>query len=206
MSLNDRELHLEKILELEFGYARETAGQAQSDRTAMVNLYLILVGGISSVLAGLAAVNSGNQLEVPREAFALLFFLMGVIGFFIMFKLIRLRQAWAESVREMNQIKDYYVQRFPDLAEAFLWRKETIPPAGKLWSITFNLVLLVTLIDSTAVGAAVHMLSGPAALIWLDALAGVAALVLQIGFYFFQLGLPEAHSPVNASEAPGRAP
>ena len=44
------DLHPEEILKLEFEYARETAAQAQNDRTIIVNLYLLLVGGAGSLL------------------------------------------------------------------------------------------------------------------------------------------------------------
>ena len=191
------DLHSEKILELEFEYARDTAGQAVNDRTAVVNIYLLLVGGVGSVLAALAALSPSQQIEIPHNAFALAFLLLGLVGFFTIFKLIRIRQAWYESVVEMNRIKEFYIEHFPALAKAFAWRMETIPSQGKTWSVTFILALLVALIDSSAMGVAVHLASSSSANPWLDAVAFLAMMVVQIGFYFYQLSPGEAPKPAG---------
>lgn len=185
--MDNTELHAEKMLEMEFEYARETASQAVNDRTTVVNLYLLLVGGVGSVLAALAALNPSQQIEIPHNAFALAFALLGLIGFFTIFKLIRIRQAWYDSALEMNRIKEYYLAHFPDLEKAFAWRLATIPAQGKVWSITFILMLLVAVIDSSAMAIAAHLALGTASNVGLDAVAAFAMLVSQIGFYFYQL-------------------
>ncbi|HEX9075260.1 MAG TPA: hypothetical protein VF932_05750, partial [Anaerolineae bacterium] len=147
--MTQSDLKAEEILELEFEYARETAGQAQNDRTTIVNLYLLLVGGVGSLVLGLPQILSDNRVPattpISSNAYVLLFTLLGITGFFMLMKLVRLRQAWFESVRAMNQIKKFYLQRFPDLDGAFLWKAETIPAPGKPWTITFNLSVLVML-------------------------------------------------------------
>lgn len=84
-----------EILRLEFEYASKTAEQAQDDRTAIVNLYLLLVGDMGSILA--AFYQSASAVGVPRLAFALLFLLLAVIGFFVLMKLVRLRQACSRA-------------------------------------------------------------------------------------------------------------
>ncbi len=182
------ELHIEEILKLEFEYARETAMQAQNDRTTVVNLYLILVGAVGSL--GLVLPSLPNPaLELPEEALALLFALIGVIGVLTFLKLIRLRQAWQDSTLAMNQIKDFYLARFPDLAGAFHWRTETLPAPGRAWTITFILALMIALIDSVAFGAAAQLLrvrDGTPGLI-IDLLVSAFALVLQALIYFYQL-------------------
>lgn len=188
------DLKAEEILELEFEYARETAAQAQNDRTTIVNLYLLLVGGVGSLVLGLPQILSDNTrvsptTPIPPNAYVLLFTLLGVTGFFMLMKLVRLRQAWFESVRAMNQIKKFYLQRFPDLEAAFLWKADTIPAPGKPWTITFNLSVLVMLLDSTAIAIAVHMTglrlaNGEYAL---DIFAAVIFFAWQMLYYFFQL-------------------
>ncbi len=190
--MSDVNLNSEEILKLEFEYAQTTAEQAQDDRATILNLYILLVGGVASIIVGLSQVGSSDLprgLELPRGVYALVFALLAVIGFFTLMKLVRLRQAWYDSVLTMNRIKDFYVERFPDLAKALRWRTTTIPPPGKAWTITFNLCLLVAIIDSTALAVAVHFTG--VRLPFHDYAAPVfAALVFflwQVWFYFFQL-------------------
>src|SRR5215212_203660 len=88
------QLQAEQILKLEFEYARETAYQAQNDRTVIVNLYLLLVGGVGSLLLAVASFVSADQFSLPPQALSVLFTVLGLLGMLTLFKLIRLRQAW----------------------------------------------------------------------------------------------------------------
>jgi membrane protein YdbS with pleckstrin-like domain len=182
----DIELDPGDILIHEFEYAQSTAEQAQDDRTAILNLYLLLVGGVGSIIVGLG---QSGAASLPRGVYVIVFALLGVIGFFILFKLVRLRQAWYDSVRAMNQIKDFYLDRFPDLAKAFRWRTQSIPPRGKIWTITFGLSILVMIIDSVAAGVAayfadVRLMNNEYAV---SSFAFLLFFLWQIWFYFFQL-------------------
>jgi len=186
------DLEPREILKLEFEYAQETAEQAQDDRTAIMNLYLLLVGGVGSIVVGLSQSSSGTA-NLPRNAAALLFALLAITGFFVFMKLVRLRQAWFDSVRAMNRIKQFYLERFPDLEKAFLWKPDTIPARNKPWTITFNLCLLVAILDSVALAVAADFFG----LKFLgDYLAPglIAALYFfwQLWFYFFQLRSPDS--------------
>jgi len=184
---DDLNLHAEDILKLEFEYAEETAEQAQNDRTAIVNMYLLLAGGIGSVAAALAQFARGPDLS---RIYALLFLILALIGFFTLMKLVRLRQAWHDSALTMNRIKDLYLARFPDLEKAFRWRTESIPAPGKPWTITFNLSLLVIILDSVALAVAVHFLEVRAVGDYVvEVFAAVMYFLWQIWFYFFQLPL-----------------
>ncbi len=183
----DLNLESNEILEWEFHYARETAAQAQNDRTTILNLYLLIVGAIGSAMLALPS------RDVPRGAYALLFGLLGVVGLFTLLKLIRLRQAWHDSVLAMNQIKDFYLAHYPSLEKAFHWRTTSVPPLGKLWTITFDLALLVALVDSVAMGVAIH-LSGwrlPLGDYALDLFAACVFFLWQAWIYFYQLPLDE---------------
>lgn len=173
----------DEILRQEFEYARDTSLQANNDRTQVVNLYLILVGGVGSLALGLPALAPG-QTELTPALLALIFFVVGVLGLFTVLKLIRLRQAWHDSLLAMNRIKDFYLQHYPGLAPAFRWRTETIPPPGKVGTITFDLTVLVALIDSLAVGGGVVFLGQP---LWLAGAALAAFFVAQLGVYWRQL-------------------
>jgi len=186
----DLKLDPEEILELEFEYARETAAQAQNDRTTVVNLYLLLVGGVGSVGIALPQLGSRSGFDLPRLGYALLFAMLGVIGFFTVIKLVRLRQAWYESVHAMNTIKKFYLDRFPALDAAFDWKVGTIPAPGKPWTITFNLSLLVPLVDCAALAVAAHFADHFLANAdTVGMFAAVVFFVWQIWFYFYQLPL-----------------
>ncbi len=198
-SNQDESLRAEKILQMEFEYARETAGQAQNDRTIVVNLYLILVGGVGSLLLAMATFADGGKLNVPTEVVGLLFLLIATIGFLTLFKLIRLRQAWFSSATAMDTIKEFYLQHFPELRPAFHWRTNTIPPRDRPWTITFILSLMVVLIDSVALAGGVYLLSNsysPRLGLPLAVAALVLGMFLQAAFYFNQL----------AAKEPDRAP
>ena len=101
-------LEPEKILEMEFEYARATAEQSQDDRTAVMTLYLVLVGGVGSAtqFASAAPGDTGTH-----KIFLIVFLLLGITGFITVMKLVRLRQAWYESAKAMNQIKKFYLER-----------------------------------------------------------------------------------------------
>lgn len=184
--MNDDTYRPEEILKLEFEYANKTAEQAQDDRATIINLYLLLVGGVGSIIVGLG---QSSNFDLPRGVYAIVFGLLGIIGFFILFQLVRLRQAWYDSALTMNRIKDFYVAKFPALADALHWRTTTIPPLGKWWTITFNLAALVAVIDSVAIGVAVFILNPRVA--GNDFIVPVVVTALyfsfQIAFYYFQL-------------------
>lgn len=186
------DIHLEpkEILELEFKYASTTATQALNDRTIIVNLYLFLVGGVGSLALGLPQA-SVLALQIPRAGYALLFGLLGLIGFFTVIKLVRLRQAWYDSALTMNRIKDFYLDKFPELASAFRWRNSTIPAPGKPFSITFNLVLLVAIVDSLLVAVAINFLGVRVTIgdFFVEGFVALVYLAWQIYFYFIQLPL-----------------
>jgi hypothetical protein len=185
-----QELHAEEILKLEFEYANKTAEQAQDDRTAILNLYLLLAGGVGSITVALPQLGfpAASSL-LPPLAYTLTLGLVGIAGFFVFFQLIRLRQAWYDSALTMNRIKDFYLEKFPDLEPAFRWRTHTIPPLGKLATITFNLAMLVAIIDSAAIGVALFFLNLRLANseYLVPAFAAILYFCWQLWFYFFQL-------------------
>jgi hypothetical protein len=179
----------DEILKQEFEYAREAALQANSDRAQVVNLFLLLVGGVGSIALALPQLTPERSIQLPSAVFAVVFFLIGLLGLFTVFKLIRLRQAWHDSVLTMNRIKDFYLAHYPELAPAFRWRTETIPPPGLVWTITFDLAMLVALIDSLAVGGGMFFLNLPLPAPWAVA-AALAFFGLQTWLYFWLLGWP----------------
>lgn len=139
----DASLRLENMLLEEFNYAGVTAYQAQEDRARMFNLYLLLIGVLGSGLAAVFQLGGGLKLYAGELSLALLL-VAGLMGAAFFTKLIRLRQAWRESVLAMTLIKEYYIQEFsqdvpagkPSPARAFYWRLATLPTGEKRTSTT----------------------------------------------------------------------
>jgi len=139
------------ILCKEFDYARTTASEALEDRHRMIDFYLVFTG---IVVTGVLAVLNRDGGYPDIVGTVLLWFLCG-IGWLYFLKLIRLRQAWHDSARAMNRIKDFYVEHAkefePDvLKRAFRWRSETLPAPEKPWTLHFFSAMLIGLIDTLA--------------------------------------------------------
>lgn len=147
------------ILTAEFEYAKETAAQAMDDRHKMVNYYLIIVGifanAIGMLLTGKMEKDLFGSLFTKNVVVGLLLFLIFIIGVLYLLKLIRLRSAWFESALCMNQIKDYYNEKFPEWelkGKAFRWTKETLirQHISKLSTLFGYSALLIILLNSVA--------------------------------------------------------
>lgn len=175
----------EEILLAEFNYAAQSAFQANEDRARVTNYYLVTVASL------LAAFLSGRLEATPPVeiywGFAVLFAVLSVAGLLTLLQLVRLRQAWDESARAMNQIKEFAIQHYKsvDLTDAFRWRMTTLPPKFKPWSIAYLLALQVSLLSSFALGTALFY-TGLAynRQMWLASVAsGLAFGLLQLGLY-----------------------
>ena len=191
-------LSIEKMLELELTYAHQTAGEANTDRTSLVTMYLTIFS------AALYAYDQFNKAESLHASFLMRLIFLGVwgIGFSFLFKLIRLRQALWGSIKTMNRIKEVYRENFPEFSDAFAWNTKTLPAAGKPWSLTYNMAFLIVILDSVALAAAVYTqaLSNPdsAATIWpfyWSGLAFISSCAVQERFYAYHVRLkPAAHA------------
>jgi hypothetical protein len=61
----------------------------------------------------------------------------------------------------LQRIKEMYIAEFPELGDeklGFRWKTRSLPEAGKPWSLTYNLVLMIVVIDSFAASAGVFFL------------------------------------------------
>lgn len=184
-----------EILSMEFEYASKTAEQANSDRATVVNFYVVFVGAVASSL--LTAQNPASDL-----AFGFGGLVVFVIGLGAHVKLIRLRQAWHDSARAMNQIKDYFLEQSfdsdADLHRAFRWKSSTLRTLSETWTITFYLMLVVVFVNSSALGAGIYHVSchvnaslctwpSQFATICAVALAFILSFVGQLCWFFFML-------------------
>lgn len=178
-------LNMDTILAAEFNYAAQTAFQANEDRARVTSFYLVTVGSF------LAAILSTQFITAPGEliygGFSALFMVISLMGIITLLQLARARAAWYESVRTMNQLKDFYIKYTPNypLQDAFRWRTGSIPPRLKISSISFLLALEICLLGSFMFGAAVVflILAVKGETLWWGILAGLFFLVLQMTLY-----------------------
>ena len=184
-------MHAADILVMEFEYARFTASEAMQDRHTMVNFYLLAFGVIAT---GVLAILS-READLPQSIGTLLLWILCAVGWLYFLKIIRLRQAWHESARAMNQIKEFFIQHDenlePDeLRTAFRWQKHTLPPPDKPWTVFFYSALLIAFLDSMAyvLGAALLDLNFspiiPRGDLGLFLLFGLGFFAVHIWFYF----------------------
>lgn len=172
-----------EILGWEFEYARSTASEAMHDRHTMMNFYLLVVGIVVSGVVALLASDRNLPLE---SATALLWPLSGA-GWLYFLKIIRLREAWHESVLCMNQVKDFYIRHSDhfsqqQMAAAFRWKSNTVPEKDKLWTIFFYSAMLIAFLDSGTYVAGGILLNTRAVLTspWV-----VTGLLSLLGLCFF---------------------
>ena len=140
------------LLVAEYSYIAQTAFQANEDRARVSQLYFVTFG---TLIAALVTTQLNNvDLQQVYPLFAFFFLAIFVYGLLTMLQLARLRLAWMESVRAMNQIKDELVRDRLLKKSYFRWTLETIPPAFKLDSISFIMALTVALLSGVALGSA----------------------------------------------------
>ena len=142
------------ILIAEFEYAAQTTQQANDDRVSVVNYYFAAMG---TLLATVVLLDLQNATHLA--VFGAITFGLAVLGIMSLLKLAKLRLAWNDSARAMCRIKEYYIREFPDrdLAPAFRWRMETIPAAGKKWSLAFLMAMTTALLSSASSGGALFL-------------------------------------------------
>jgi hypothetical protein len=144
------------ILVAEFNYAKESATQANEDRIKVFNLFIANVG---TLLAAVTVPQLTNF--VSFYFFAFIFLFLFIVGIITLLQLVKIRLAWIESAKAMNQIKEYYVKNLDseNLEKAFRWRVSNIPKAGKIFTIAYLLALTNMIVNSISVGAFIFFLT-----------------------------------------------
>ncbi|MEJ5241039.1 MAG: hypothetical protein WHS87_07560 [Anaerolineales bacterium] len=146
----------DEILIAEFEYIAASAFQANEDRSKATSFFVVSVGSLIATIFG--AQLGGGAMQFPRALLFILtvvFLVLSLFGVLTLLQLARLRLAWHEAARAMNQIKSFYLAHFPDLEAAFRWREETLPPPWKTESISFYMALEVSLVTGMTFAAAV---------------------------------------------------
>jgi len=144
------------ILIAEYEYIADTAQQANEDRSRVASFYLVSVGSIVAAILGTQFAK--DNLKSVSVAFSILFFVLTLLGALTIAQLARLRAAWHESIQAMNQIKDFYIKKFPDTEPAFKWRIRSIPPTDKPYSIANLIALEVALLGALTSAAAFYFI------------------------------------------------
>ena len=120
--------------------------------------------------------------------FSILFTVVALWGALTILQLSRLRQAWLESVRAMNTMKDALIQQAPEMQDYFRWRTATIPKAYKPWSVGFLLALQVAMVSGIALGAASALfllMAGVSNLTWILILVSVVVMLFYLVFLYY---------------------
>lgn len=183
---------LAELLLQEFEYIKETASQAMNDRHTMVNYFLLSAGVVFAAFGVMLSKEGGWELPYRNSILIALSLLFSGIGWVYFMQIIRLRQAWCESARAMNHLKLFYM-RYCDFPEnlahqAFRWRADTIPPAGKKFTVFYFSALLIALISAAVLAVATFLVTANtdflAAWRWgLVALLGIYHVIFQMSLY-----------------------
>jgi hypothetical protein len=186
-------IQVSQLLGWEFEYARVTASEAMHDRHTMVNFYLLIVGVAVSATTGAMAA----AVPLPNWLGAVLLWLLCGVGWLYFLKLIRLRQAWYDSARAMNQIKEFCIRHnheFPqvELRSAFRWQASSLPSERKPWTLFFFSAMLIGFLSTSAyfVGGLMLGLQAPDARLWPLVMLALAVVFFgtYVYFYFAFLG------------------
>lgn len=141
------------IIAAEHGYIAQTAFQANEDRARASQYFFVTFGTLIAALLSVQV--PGVNPSQLYFTFVVIFVLLSGLGLITILELVRLRQAWLESVRAMNQIKEQLIARDAALADYFRWRMDTVPSAFKLHSFGFLQAVSVALLSGLSLGAAV---------------------------------------------------
>jgi hypothetical protein len=188
------------IIAAEYGYIAQTAFQANEDRARAWQYFFVTFATLIAALLS-TQVEDEQTLRQLNWLFVVIFGLLAVLGLLTVLQLARLRQAWLESVRAMNQIKERLIAGDPSLAEYFRWRTSTIPAAFKRSSFGFLQAISVALLSGLALGAAVAFAAlarGAAGVPW--PLSLPAAVVAAAGILWLGYIRPLANAPVDAQK------
>jgi hypothetical protein len=159
----DGGLKIENMLLEEYNYAATTAYQAMEDRARMFNMYLLVVGILGSAFGAIYPLGGNSARNFIQPIAAVVLFAAGVAGIAFFVLLIRLRQAFRQSLITMTVIKEYYIREFqpqmPNIVHAFRWRLKGIPAGERAGSATFIVCHMVGFIAALCFAGCVFMVN-----------------------------------------------
>jgi hypothetical protein len=152
---NDSAFNLPQILIEEFEYAKETADQAMDDRHTLVNYFLLSAGVVLACFGIMVSEEGGAKFAYRYEVLVGLSLLFNIVGWVYFLQVVRLRQAWCESARAMNHIKQVFVKNcqfdFAIAKKCFRWDFDSLPKAAKKMTVFYFSGLLISILNSAAV-------------------------------------------------------
>ncbi len=180
-------LNPDDILIAEFEYIAATATQANEDRSKVASFYLVSFGSFIAALLTTQLGDSQYPVALIQGSFTGLFIVLALLGLLTIIQLARLRMAWLESVRALNQIKEYYCSRMEviKLSRAFRFTDKAMPKAFKVNSVAFIMIVEVAVLAGFAAGAAVLFglqIIGQQSWLW-PIVVGVSFAALQLVLY-----------------------
>ncbi len=145
----DTSLRVESILLKEFDYAELTAYQVYENRERIFNFYFTVMGALISGLGALYQIGESAHTAWQPLAVALLI-VGGLLSLTFFVRLIHLRQSLRDSMITSYVIKEFYISQFlekiPQIEQAFRWRLATIPsgerPSSDTSFVTYPIALL----------------------------------------------------------------
>ncbi|MEJ5225139.1 MAG: hypothetical protein WHV44_11840 [Anaerolineales bacterium] len=176
------------ILIAEYEYIAQTVFQANEDRSRAASFYLVTFASFIAALVGAQFEFDPAQVFYVNMGFGVLFIILAVFGLLTILSLVRLRQAWFESIAALNQIKDYYIAQMGNDAfeQAFRWRMASAPARFKPGSVGFLLVLQIALLGGVSTAAAVYFFLVSwhvTQLLWITAAAFAVSFGGQVWMY-----------------------
>ena len=149
----------DEFLASEFEYIANSAFQANEDRSKAASFFIVSVGSLAAAIFGAQLLRgTPEELLIVYRSLAGLFFVLTILGWLTVAQLARLRQAWYNAAEAMNKMKDFYVARNKELADAFLWKTGSMPQKFKVDSISFYTALEVALLSALTFGASAYFL------------------------------------------------
>lgn len=190
------------VISGEYEYIATSVFQNSEDRARVSSFFVVVIGTFLAMLFSeqLRAVDSDIYYQIFGVAFALIF----ILGTLSVLQLARLRLAWIDSVKALNQIKAEAVKNDPSLEAYFRWGADSMPRRFKLRSFSFLQAVIVAVLSGFAAGASLAMfwLAGhPAKIPWVaSVILGIVALIfVLIAYrYWLEIGRDEPESEDNS--------
>ena len=188
---NATNFEIGEIVAAEYEYIAQTAFQAQEDRARVTTFYLVSIGSLFGAFFGTKL--DAKTATLTYVAFASLFLFLSYFGLITLKQLIRLRKAWFESAKAMNQIKDFLIAQNKDLEKAFRWKSTTLPDMYKPTSVAYLLAQQVAMLGVITIGAAIFYISKALEkffIIQIYPITSVAVIIIAGGgFLWYQMNI-----------------
>lgn len=191
----DTSLKMENMLLEEFNYVSVTAYQAMEDRARISNFYYLLLGFLATVLVAIYQFSGSTHSNIPLSLVTILLIVGALISISFFVTLIRLRQAYKESLITMNVIKEFYIDEFkqqmPTIEKAFRWRLKSIPKGERIGSVTFMFAILNVFMGSLFIAGAVFFITEvPLSMTWASIIAvAVFIIAVLVHIYYYHISL-----------------